>query len=97
LGRIRRAILEIFAGAVLSIAIFFLMLSVILGAFSNYFAFAAPTYLWVVGFYVPYLVVGLVSYLNEWKVLGLTLFVVGFIAVIALAGFVYGLGATLPR
>ena len=94
MGKVRNAIIETLAGVGVSVVIFYVMLLVLVGGFANYFEVNTASLLWIVVFYLPYLIIGSVLFLYNWKVFGSTVLVSGIVGAIGLAGFVYGLGGT---
>jgi hypothetical protein len=90
----KNPVLEVLVGLLVSGAIFLLLFVITLGAFVGYFQSTSPTPIWAGAFYMPYLVVGVVSLIRRWNAFGLTLLVSGIVAVVALSGFVYGLGGS---
>ena len=94
MGKVRNAIIETIAGVGVSVVIFYVMFLVLVSGFANYFEVNTVGFLWIVVFYLPYLVIGSVLFLYNWKVFGSTVLAAGIVGAIGLAGFVYGLGGT---
>ena len=92
--KIRRAALQVLGGLLVSSTIFLLVFVTILGPLIGYVYFINKAPLWALIVYVPYSVIGSVSFVRNLRAFGLTIIISGLIAMIFFYGFVNGLGGS---
>ena len=84
-------LLVVFGGLLASGAIFLVMFVVILGPLMSEVVASHSPPMWDVIMYVPYLAIGLAALMKKQKAFGITLIITGLLAVVAFAGFLFGL------
>ncbi|MDA4127649.1 MAG: hypothetical protein OK452_10705 [Thaumarchaeota archaeon] len=92
--RMRRSALQVLGGLLASVTIFLLMFVTILGPLVGYVYAIYNAPLWAVIFYVPYSVIGSVSFMRNLRAFGLAIILSGLVAMIFFYGFVNGLGGS---
>lgn len=86
--------IEVTVGIILSFALFWAVLVVMLGPLMGLVQSFNSTLFWLGIMYVPFFGIGLVSLMKNWKAFGSTLIVLGLVAQLILFGFVNGLAGS---